>query len=405
MIAELTERLLARSGRGAKYGLERITAALERLGHPERDLRVVHVAGTNGKGSVCAMVDAMARAAGHRVGVFTSPHLCRLNERIRLDGEPIADAPFAAALKVALDAEPPVTFFEAVTIAGFWAMREAQVDLAVFEVGLGGRLDATNVIPPPACAVITSIGHDHTRLLGEDLVAIAGEKAGIIKRGAPVVIGPMDDAAKDTIVAVARERESGPVTIITAADGRDVNLAGPHQRLNAATAAAAVAALTDPVAVPEDARLQGLQSVTWPGRLERLERDGITILLDCAHNVHAARALVAALADQPPAHTHLVFGALGDKQWREMLELIGPLAAQRHYCTPLSELAGRKPVPPGALAAVLEGTPHPSKAAAVEAALAGAEPGDTVLVTGSIFLVGGVRTYLSGEDADVPVPL
>lgn len=431
------ERLLARTGRGARYGLERMASALESVGHPERGLPIIHVAGTNGKGSVCAMLDAMARAAGLTTGAFTSPHLCRLNERIRVDGEPLEDARFAGAVEVALGATPELTFFETMTVAGFVAMRDAAVDLAIVEVGLGGRLDATNVIEPPLVAVISSIGLDHTRLLGEDVAAIAREKAGILKPGTPVVLGALDVAARRAILEVAQAVESGPIIAVAATpaeadtlageglavvsiaartDRLELSgavdavverpaLAGPHQRRNAATAAAAIGLLEGPRRVSRAAIEAGIASARWPGRLERVERDGVVFLLDCAHNLHAAEALAAALDELGGPVAQLVFGAMDDKDWREMLALIGPRARTRRYAVPLEELAGRAPASPQELARVLPGEVHASAAAAVEAARAAAAPGDTVLVTGSIFLVGAVRAWLTGEPNDVAVPL
>jgi dihydrofolate synthase/folylpolyglutamate synthase len=316
-------------------------------------------------------------------------------------------------------------------------MRDAHVDLAVFEVGLGGRLDATNVIPPPRCAVITSIGRDHTRLLGEEPASIAREKAGIVKPGAPLVVGAMADEARDAILEIARDRGAGPITVVARSPddaghlaGRDVDvvlaseeadglelrgavdirvprpaLVGPHQRKNAAAAAAAAARLDGDLTIGAEAIADGIASARWPGRLERFDRDGVTILLDCAHNVDAAQALDAALGPTSPEHTHLVFGALGDKGWPEMLRLLGPHAAHRYYCTPLSELAGRKPAPPAELARIAPGRTFPTKEEAVDAAIDAARPGDVVIVTGSIFLVGSVRSHLTGTGPDPAVPL
>ncbi len=436
------ERLLARTGRGAVYGLERMQTALARLGHPERELQLIHVAGTNGKGSVTAMLEAAARAARLRTGMYTSPHLARLEERIRLDGEPIDEAAFATAVTTALDAGPELTFFESMTLAAFVAMREARITLGVLEVGLGGRLDATNVIGPPLAAAITSIGLDHTHILGADLVAIAGEKAGIVKPDTPVVVGAMATGPRDTIVEVARRVGAGPVTVV-ALDADDAQrleaeaavrvvrletrpdrlvlrgavelsvptplaLAGAHQQENAAVAATTLASLrtrTPALSIPDAAIVEGLRGARWPGRLERLSHRGVDVLFDCAHNPHAVLALRGALADTDPTRTRLVFGAMDDKAWADMLPLLEPLASERHYCPPLRELAGRLPASPVALAARLPGVPHASPLAAFEAALATAGPGDTVLVTGSIFLVGALRAHVTGTPADDPIPL
>lgn len=429
----LREELLSRTGGGAKYGLERMHAALDALGHPERELDVVHVAGTNGKGSVCAMVTAIAGAGGLRTGTFTSPHLCELAERIRLDGEPIDRERFADALEPVLHRSmPAVTFFEAMTLAGMVAMKRANVDLAILEVGLGGRLDATNVVPRPLATAVVSVALDHTRILGADPAAIAREKAAIARPGVPMILGPLQAdahrAAIDTASAAGaepiwvvgpggeasatishRHDESG-LTVETPAGkltGLQVGLPGHHQHDNAAVAAGLATALGAQGKLPDVDRAvaEGLAAARWPGRLERIERGDVTILLDCAHNPHAALALAAALDDQPPDRTRLVFGALGDKAWPEMLATIGARAHARYYCEPLKELAGRRPAPVEALAAAMPGRVASSPVEALELALADAKPGETVVVAGSIFLVGAIRTALLRLDADPLVPL
>ena len=442
----LKDELLSRSGQGARYGLERMRSGLDALANPERGLAAVHVAGTNGKGSVCAMVEAIARRAGLRTGTFTSPHLCRLNERIRLDGEPIDDARLGSALaRVLAPTCPWLTFFEAVTAASFVAMGQAQVDLGIVEVGLGGRLDATNVLVDPVCCAITSIAADHTRILGSGDANIATEKAGIVKRGCPVVIGPVSREAASAILGVATAVASGPVWMVardeteeravrelgaaplvvwrTAAglslrspDGQHaeiprLGLAGPHQLDNAAVAAGVVwlaaprlglspAGLAGAMAV-------GLETASWPGRFERLQRGELSLLLDCAHNPHGAAALARAVAELglSPARTRLVFGAMSDKPWQEMLSSIGPLAHSRYYCEPIRELSGRLPADPHELAAQLPGQAFTTPEEALAQALAEAHAGDTVLVAGSIFLVGAVRGLLTGQARDVVVAL
>ncbi|WP_267888146.1 bifunctional folylpolyglutamate synthase/dihydrofolate synthase, partial [Sorangium cellulosum] len=200
-----------RAPRGMVLGLDRVREALAALGDPHAGLAAVHVAGTNGKGSVCAMVESIAREAGLRAGLYTSPHLSRFAERIRIGGEMIGDAALEAALSAALERVPsPLTFFEALTVAAFVAFRDAGVDLAILEVGLGGRLDATNVIAAPLCTAITSIAFDHEALLGPTLADIAREKAGILKPGAPAVLGPLDPEADAAIESAAQAVGAGP---------------------------------------------------------------------------------------------------------------------------------------------------------------------------------------------------
>lgn len=428
----LREELLSRTGRGAKYGLDRMHAALAALGHPERDLPFVHVAGTNGKGSVCAMLTSVARAGGLTTGTFTSPHLCELAERIRLDDEPIDRERFADALERVLHRSmPPVTFFEAMTLAGMVAMRHAEVDVAIFEVGLGGRLDATNVVDRPLATAVVSVALDHTRILGPDHATIAREKAAIARAGVPMIFGPLDPEARAAAIAVASEAGADPMWIVGdepglgtirhrhdgtgltiespagTVGGLTLALPGRHQHDNAAVAVGLAQRIASSVGLVdvERAVVDGLGAARWPGRLERIERGDVTILLDCAHNPHAARALADALADQPVERTRLVFGALGDKAWPEMLATIGPLAHARYYCEPLKELAGRLPAPPEALAATLPGRLAGTPMEALELALADATAGETIVVAGSIFLVGAVRTALLGLDGDPLVAL
>ncbi|MCC6525729.1 MAG: bifunctional folylpolyglutamate synthase/dihydrofolate synthase [Polyangiaceae bacterium] len=436
----LRAELARRVSRGAALGLGRVEAALAGLGHPERALTCIHVAGTNGKGSVCAMLEAMGLSAGLRTGLYSSPHLCRLNERIRIGGEPIADEPFADALEAALRSE--LTFFEALTVAAFVALREAAVELAIVEVGLGGRLDATNVLAAPAAAAVVSIDLDHTEWLGDDLRSIAAEKAAIFKPGAPAVVGPLAPEALDEarrravacgagplweVVVGAPGATASPVTATPGAragvvtptargvavrgpGGRaldtDLALAGPHQVANAVVAVALAWAVQERLPGLARAAAPGLAGARWPGRLERIDRAGVTVWLDCAHNPAGARALAASLAGTlDPDRTVLLFGAMGDKAWPEMLDTLAPLARRRFYCEPLEASAGRRSAEPSALAARHAGATEPHPEHALARALAGCRPGDALVVCGSIFLVGAVRATLLGVTRDPPVPL
>ena len=435
----LTEKLAAlsqRAVRGMALGLDRVEDALSQLGDPHRDLAVVHIAGSNGKGSTAAMIASIAHAAGLRTGMTTSPHLSRFAERIRLDGEPIDDAAMERALGAVLDrCRPDLTFFESLTLAAFHAFREARVDLAVLEVGLGGRLDATNVVASPVATAITSITLEHTAILGETLALIAREKAGILKRGAPVVIGPIEGEADRAIVEVAAEVGAGAMlrvqrgerasagTIAVQWDGARsrlvgpageaaiavaLGLEGPHQAENAGVALGLAyalrgrfAALRGPAfpAVVE----RGLREARWPGRMERIDRDGVTVILDCAHNPQGIRALRATLdrLTLDPRRTALVFGALADKRWPEMLGEVAPLASRRYYAEP----KGRAPAALEELRREAAGEAVGEPREAIARALAASAPGDTVLVTGSIYLVGEVRSALLGIEADPVVAL
>lgn len=429
----LLEVLHQRTPVGMVLGLGRIREVLAALGDPHRAAPSVHVAGSNGKGSTSAMVEAIARRAGLRTGLTTSPHLARFAERIRVDGAPIDDLAFEAALSAALERTAvPLTFFEALTVAAFVAFRDAGVDLMILEVGLGGRLDATNVVEAPLCAAITSIALEHTDVLGPTIPHIAREKAGILKPGAPAVLGPLDPEAAGAIEGVAAAVGAGPIWRVTTAAGparageirvarrgSDVaidapperggqvaarlGLEGPHQAENAGVACGIAWRLAERWPAVLGAIPAGLAEARWPGRMERIPAGHATVLLDCAHNPHGARALAAALdeAGADPGRTVLVFGALADKEHAAMLGLLAPRAARRFYTTP----RGRAAAPLEALQAVAPGEAAPDPLAALAAALAAAAPGDLVVVTGSIYLVGQIRAALLGIEPDRAVAL
>jgi dihydrofolate synthase / folylpolyglutamate synthase len=427
----------ARVPRGMKLGLDNVERALEALGSPHVGLRAVHIAGSNGKGSTSAMVEAIARAAGLRTGLYTSPHLSRFAERIRLGGEPIDDVSFERSLGAVLDhCSPDLTFFEILTVAAFHAFREARVQLAVIEVGLGGRLDATNVLPAPLATAVTSISLEHTAILGDTIDLIAREKAGIFKPSAPVVLGPLAPEADRAATEVAERVGAGPISRVqrdgawtpgvirarwedgvtdlhgpTDADRFHGPLAlhGRHQADNAAVALGIARCLASHHLLldPLGATFAGLTAARWPGRYERILLDGagVTVILDGAHNPEGAltlRDLVA--AENPsgaPSHRALVFGALADKRWPEMLTPLAPLCARRYYTEP----KGRPPAALTDLRALAPGEALAEPRAAIDRAIAESRPGDTVLVAGSIYLVGEIRAYLLGIEADPVIAL
>ena len=369
--------------------------ACSRFGYPERHFAIAHVAGTNGKGSTCAMLEAIARAEGLRTGLYTSPHLCRFAERIRLDGAPIADDALAEVLTRALDDPAELSFFEVATLAAFLAFHAAAVDIAIVEVGLGGRLDATNVVPTPRAAAITRIALDHTDFLGDSLVDIAREKAGIAKPGLDIVLGPMPPDVRAAIDAVAQS--VGATT--TSAFERDdatasstVGLSGSHQIDNARVASM----LGARIGASDRAIREGVAHVHWPGRNERIGR----YLLDAAHNPDGAASLVRYVRSLGPApeRTSLLFGALADKDWRPMLALLAPLASDRIYLAPQS--AARPVADPRSMRDIAGGVVGGTIADALNAA-----SGDLVVVTGSILLVGDARATLLGLPRDPPVAL
>jgi dihydrofolate synthase/folylpolyglutamate synthase len=428
------ERLFALEQFGIKLGLEAMRVLLAALGDPHTFRPSVHVAGTNGKGSVTAMVDTALRAAGWRVGRYTSPHLVRLEERVAVDGADVAPAVLEAALGrvfAAVDALVAAgrlgavpTFFEVSTAAAFVVFADAAVDVTVIEVGLGGRYDATNVIRP-AVAAITSIDFDHERHLGATLAAIAAEKAGIAKPGVPLVVGALPAEAM-AVVAAAAARAGAPlvavadeVTTAAAFDGGHVvttfatpertyppvrlGLAGRHQADNAAVAVRTLEVLsaTTPVRVEPTHVVAGLRDVRWPARLEwlRLPGDGRRVLVDAAHNPAGARALASYLQDAAIEPVTLVTSIMRDKDVAGVLAPLLPLAARvvaTQADTPRASDAG-------ALAdaiAALGGPPVTAVGepwAALQEALADRRP---VVIAGSIFLVGPLRELLVARGAE-----
>jgi len=394
---------------GIKFGLDNVTAIVERLGRPDRAYRTVHVAGTNGKGSVTAMVDAALRAAGHRSARYTSPHLVDLTERFAIDGRPIDREALASAVadvrdvvealraEGALDVQP--TFFEVTTAVAFEAFRRAAVDVAVLEVGLGGRLDATNVVAPSVTA-ITSIAFDHQLYLGSTLEAIAAEKAGIIKGGVPLVIGRLDDDPARVIAAIARER-GAPIIRTSAADVEAfrVGLRGGHQLDNAAIALGILRELDrQGLRVSDGAIASGLARPNWPGRLdERRFADGRTILLDAAHNPAGAAALASYLKEA--RYGALVFAAMRDKDvdgmFRALLPAVSALIVTR--------ASNPRSADPSALADRARGLapslPISIAPSADEAVAAAWRLSSRIVVAGSIFLLGDVMRLPGLSDA------
>lgn len=397
---------------GRKFDLATMERLLAALDDPHRACASVHVAGTNGKGSTAALVESAARAAGWRTGLYTSPHLQRLSERIRIGGEEIAPAELAAAatavhaaaegLVSGSDLPHAPAFFEVVTAMGFLAFARAGVELAVVEVGLGGRLDATNVLAP-LLAIITPIGMDHEAFLGPDIATIAGEKAGIIKPGlAGVITAPQVPEAMAVLEARARQVgvelkavdaamvEQAPVTV----------LRGAHQHVNAAVAAAACRRLAAcGFAIPDEAIAAGFAGVRWPGRLERI-CDHPEVILDGAHNPMAARALAAYLDEYARSHPEpvLIYGSMRDKALEEICELLFPRAAAVVFTAP----AHPRALTPAALAHTygpwarrFEIAPRYPQALAAARRLS--QGGAPIFVTGSLYLVGEAREYGCGS--------
>ena len=401
----------------AKLGLERITEVLEALGRPQDRTRFVHVAGTNGKGSTCAMIASALQCAGRRTGLFTSPHLSEATERIQIDGEPISAARFAVAFERVHTAVEQLlsigaidlhtTYFETVTAMALLVFAEEAVDTVVLEVGLGGRLDATNVVTPELC-VITPIDFDHEAFLGRSLEAIAGEKAGILKAGVTAIFARqrseaaavLDLRAAQLCIPVARTEAWTIDNLEMDARGSrfllsgelemriECPLAGEHQVENAATAAVALTRLG--IAEPEITR--GIAQTRWPGRLERVS-DRPEIILDGAHNPAGARALAAYIARfYAGRRVRLIYGAMRDKAIDEIGEVLFPLAQEVIVTAPRQARA----LSPESIREVAEHH-NLSTAADLQEALArvkDATAEDAIFITGSLFLVAEARELL-----------
>ena len=399
-------------------GLERIRDVSQRLGLKRPGRQVITVGGTNGKGSTVAFIEAIARAGGSKVGAYTSPHLLAYNERIRIDGRDVADADIVAAFEAieAARGEVVLTYFEYGTLAALWLFEQARLDLAILEVGLGGRLDATNIVDADV-AVITTVDLDHQDYLGDDRESIGFEKAGIARAFKPLVLGDDDPPSSVLRHAYAigasavragcdfffertgegeswRWREVGyevelPVPALTA----------PVQIRNAAVAIAALRALE--VAPSDQALAEGVAKATIAGRLQRFDRDGVEILVDVGHNPQAARELAAWLAAQPARRTHAVFAALGDKDAPGVVAALDGRIDAWH----LAGLAdsGPRGVSVEAFAERLrdtaagQGSRHADIASALVATRSEANAGDRILVFGSFHTAAAALEWLAAN--------
>lgn len=381
---------------GAKFGLENTRKLSALCGHPQNRLRFIHVAGTNGKGSTCAMLESIYRSAGLRVGLFTSPHLVSFRERLQVNRKAISESDVVRLVEKMrplfeqFPADHHPTFFEVVTVIAMLYFAEQQCDLVICETGLGGRLDATNIVTPLAC-VITNVQLDHQQWLGNTLAEIAAEKAGIIKPGIPVITAT-DEADALTMVAETATSLNAPLKLVTKSDLRaDISLPllGEHQHLNAALAITAVSTLQNDFPVSETQIREGLSHLDWPGRLQLVTLpSGQTLLLDGAHNVAGAQALRLALEKHfGGRRPSLILGVLADKDWRHICETLAPLTA-RILTVPVSS---ERSADTSQLAAACSSV-HPSGVAiacsSLKEALEQSEADEFVVVTGSLYLVG-----------------
>jgi dihydrofolate synthase/folylpolyglutamate synthase len=397
------------------FELDRIRHVLADLGNPENAWPAVHVAGTNGKGSTSAYVATALQRAGYRVGLFTSPHMHTIRERAQVDRALVSQAFVLEWLNThreRLESYPGLTTFEALTALAFSYFTAEAVDVAVVEVGLGGRLDTTNVVHP-AVSIVTPVGLDHTHILGDTLAAVAFEKAGILRPGVPAVTAPQEPAVAE-VLARRAAAVGAPLTVVgvdavmtgddpvrLAYRGHslrlDPPLRGAHQRTNAGTAATALLVLAEQGwRVPDDAIRDGIAATRWPGRFESLppgRAAGPEVIVDGAHNPHAAAALVETVRAQlGDRKLHLILGFGAGKDVAGMIDLLAPLAATIFTTKAFHPRA----LGPRTAAAYVRGrgfsaTAKATPAVALEAAVKGARPGDVVLATGSIFVAAAVR--------------
>ncbi len=404
---------------GAKYGIDRMRLLGEKIGHPERRFPVIHVAGTNGKGSTCAMLEAIYRRNRYNTGLFTSPHLVFQGERIQVNRE-ILDSDsivkYTVELKSLADElaennpDDHPSFFEFMTAMAFMRFAEESVDIGIIETGLGGRLDATNIVRPEI-SVITSLSLDHTELLGNDLPTIAREKAGIVKEGRPVVLGCMPEEAENTIRQIASERNAPLITIRehfghSMLDYPLTNLHGEYQRRNAATAQLTGQALQSSYPLDPGDSLNALQRVDWPGRWDMHAAGAKTVILDTTHNREGAELLAGnleGLVVKTGRKPIIMVGVLGQERAQAIMPVIARYAGEIVLLKPLQPRAAnfqmlREAIPDGFTGCVRSSkvkTLFPFPGYCSEG-----EDGETLVATGSLYLIGEIMEHLYHE---VPV--
>ena len=406
--------------RGSYLGLEEISKVLDRLGNPEKQLKFVHVAGTNGKGSTATLLESCLRKAGYRVGLYTSPHLVRYNERFKVNGEEISDELLASAterVKAVVDTlEKAPTQFELMTCIGFCCFLEAGCDIVVLEVGLGGRADTTNVIPVPEAAVITRIGLEHTEILGDTLEKITAEKAGIVKAGGTVILCDPTREVFGVTEEICRRQgaelilsdpaEAKPLT--RSVEGQkfswkqypeiSLSLLGKHQLQNGCTALATLEALRGKGwDIPEEAVLEGFRTAVWPGRFECVSTQP-TVIIDGGHNQQCAEAIADALKEYfPGKKCTFLIGVMADKNFKGIFDALLPLAEKILAVTPDSPRALKAPrlcEKLGEEYGYFNAIPYETLDDALKALMQGATAEDLICICGSLYMVGDVRKAL-----------
>lgn len=405
---------------GSRLGLERVRELLNRLGNPERQLKFVHIAGTNGKGSTAAMLASVLEQAGYRTGLYISPHLLRYNERFSINGAEVSDEALAAAsqqVKLAADTmEDSPTQFELLTCVAFCIFLAAQCDIVVLEVGLGGRLDATNVIPAPEVAVITRIGLEHTEILGDTVEKIAAEKAGIVKPGGRVVLGDQTEAVRGVVAEICN-RLDAHLTLSELASAQflssslqgqhfawrhypdvELKLLGSHQLQNACTVLETLEQLRlQGWHISDDAVLDGLRKTTWPGRFECVSTHP-AFVIDGGHNRQCAEAIATALGDYFPGKKIIfLIGVLADKDFSGIFDALLPLAKQIAAVTPDSPRALSAQALCDRLGTEYQftnATPCACVAEALTLVRESAQENDVICACGSLYMIGEVRKLL-----------
>ncbi|HXT54882.1 MAG TPA: folylpolyglutamate synthase/dihydrofolate synthase family protein [Candidatus Eisenbacteria bacterium] len=414
---ETLEKIFNLRGGIIDLRLDRMRQALALFNHPENQFPSLHIAGTNGKGSTAALLHNILQQAGYRTALYTSPHLESFTERIRIGHEEIAQAEvvsFADEIwQRTAEANVPLTFFEFITVMAFIYFARNRVDVAVVEVGLGGRLDATNVVSP-LVSVITTIAKDHEAYLGPDELSIAREKGGIIKPRIPVICGKVSEPVTEVLQEIARLRESPAYFLGTSfsfllknerlfdyigikqnLSGLALALRGRHQLANASLALAALELVNEHFPVPQAALRYGLETVRWPGRLEVISERPL-VILDGAHNPEGVRALADALIElRQGRKIKLLFATMADKEWQLMLEILAKLADEIIF----TRVSMERSADPELLAKNIP-VPIPSRViqdsqTALAALLDRAQPDDILVVAGSLYLLGEVRPRLS----------
>ena len=401
--------------KGAKYGIDRMRLFVDALGHPERAFPIIHVAGTNGKGSTCAMLEAIYRANGYKTGLYSSPHLVRQGERVQVNREILDEADIVAYTKQlkpvaerigAHDPDNHPSFFEFMTAMALLRFAEAKVDLAFLETGLGGRLDATNVVDPEL-SIITSVSLDHIEQLGDTIALITNEKAGIIKPGKPVLIGKLPAEAEAIVGQIAKERGCAITSVRERFSEVDrlpeTNLAGSFQRWNAATAVCATEILNEHFSIDATRTAAALQGIDWPGRWETIQLAEKTLILDASHNPEGSEMLdenLQKLVEQTGQKPIIVAGTLGEFRARSLMAVVSRRARELHLLAPDQSRATPTDIletciPKANTAPIYHGQLRELFPKIGVCSLG--EPGDTIVVTGSLYLIGEVLERLTCE--------